>query len=270
MTTAIDAQQLADLLDDLMKWLQAHPNADIQDFADEHNCSVEDISDSWNTYFSADFSRDYKIDTDYDNDYHPAPPPHGDPQALKEYIVQEVKTYQSFTTINNIEDNSFNQQIIADDVHQDIDIDNSDNIADNGGVVVRDSELNDSNVNTGDRAVVDSDNSNVLTGDVSSSADDGSQAVNNINFGGGNTNQTSQDNSETTTTTTTDNSDNSDNRVDNTDNSDNSTNVDVEVEDSFNTETDTTTTTDTTTNTNSNNDVDTNTASGNNSSVDVI
>lgn len=245
MTTAIDAHALASLLDDLVKWLRDHPGEDLQDFADEHNCSIDDISDSWNTYFSADFSRNYKIDND--NDYHPQHPPHGDPHALKSYIVREVNTYQQYTTVNNIEDNSFNQQIIADDVHQDIDIDNSDNIADHGGVVVRDSDLDDSNINTGDRAVVDSDHSNVLTGDVSSSADDGSTAASNINFGSGNSN---------TTSTTDDHSDNSAHDSFNleTDNS-------VSTEDSFNTHTDV--------DTDVNTDVDTTTTTTSDSSTHV-
>lgn len=191
MTTALDATALADLLDDLMAWLKANPGKDLEDFADEKNCSVEDISDAWNTYFSADFSRDYKIDNDYDGGYHPSPPPHGDPQALKSYIVQEVNTYQEFTTINNIEDNSFNQQIIAGgDVNQDIDIDNSDNIADDGGVLIRDSDLDDTNVVTGDRNVVDSEDA--ITGDVTTQVEDGGQAATNIGFGSGDVNNTQQ------------------------------------------------------------------------------
>lgn len=232
MTTAIDPQALSKLLDDLMKWLRAHPGEDLQDFADDHNCSIEDISDSWNTFFSGDFSKHYKIDTDYDNHYHPQPPPHGDPHALKSYIVREVNTYQQFTTVNNIDDHSFNQQIVADKVQQDIDIDNSQHIADHGGVNVDHADLEHSNVNTGDRAVVDSDHSNVNSGDVSSHADDGSTAATNINFGGGNTNTTSDDHS------LTDNSDHSDNSAHhsfNTDTSDHSTHS---IDDSFNHPTD--------------------------------
>jgi hypothetical protein len=181
MSDTLDAQALADLLDDLLAYLKANPDADLEDFADSHGCSVDDISDSWNTYFSADFSRKYDIDTDY----HPSQPPHGDPQAIKEYIVNEVNNYQEFTTVNNIEDNSFNQQIIAGgDVNQDIDIDNSDNIADDGGVLVRDSELDDTNITTGDRNVVDSDGNNV-TGDVSTEVNGDGQAATNFNFGDG-------------------------------------------------------------------------------------
>jgi len=187
MTTAIDAQALADLLDDLMAWLRANPDADLNDFAEQHNCSVEDVSDAWNTYFSADFSRDYKFDNDIN--YNPGPPPHGNPEALKSYLVNEVNTYQQYTT--NIEDNSFNQQIIAGgDVDQDIDIDNSDNIADDGGVVVRDSSLDDSDVVTGDRNAVESED--VLTGEVGSPDDDGGQGANNINFGRGEVTNTQQ------------------------------------------------------------------------------
>ena len=181
MADTIDAAALAALLDDLLAWMKANPNGDLEDFAEEHDCSIEDISDSWNTYFSGDFSRKYDID----NDYHPSNPPHGDPEALKSYIVKEVNTYQEFTTINNIEDNSFNQQIFAKgDVNQDIDIDNSDNIADDGGVVIRDSELDDSNVVTGDRNVVDSEG-NIITGDVSTEVEGDGQAATNINFGEG-------------------------------------------------------------------------------------
>ncbi|MGQ0576319.1 MAG: hypothetical protein ACT4RN_19250 [Pseudonocardia sp.] len=188
MADTLDAAALANLLDDLMAWLKANPNGDLEDFAAEHDCSIEDVSDSWNTYFSADFSRKYDIDTEYN----PGPPPHGDPEALKSYIVKEVNTYQEFTTINNIEDNSFNQQIIAGgDVNQNIDIDNSDNIADDGGVVIRDSELDDTNVVTGDRNVVDSDGNNI-TGDVTTTAGEGGQAATNIGFGDGDINNNQQ------------------------------------------------------------------------------
>lgn len=191
MTTSLDPSTLANLLDDMMAWLKSHPGADLQDFADDRNCSIDDISDSWNTYFDADFSRDYKIDTDNDGGYHPQPPPHGDPQALKSYIVNEVNTYQQYTTINNIEDNSFNQQIIAGgDVTQDIDIDNSDNIADNGGVLIQDSDVDGSNIVTGNENVVDSED--VLTGDVTTTAGDGGQAASNINFGDGDITNTQQ------------------------------------------------------------------------------
>jgi len=232
MTTAIDAKALADMLDDLLDWLRANPGKDLSDFADAHHCSVEDIADSWNTYFSPDFTRHYKIDTDYDNHYHPAPPPHGDVKALKSYIVQEVNTYQQYTTVNNIEDNSFNQQIIADDVHQDIDIDNSDNVADHGGVVVRDSDVDDSNVVTGDHAAVGNENSNVLTGDVSSSADDGAQSATNINFGSGNDNTTTaiDDHSTTRTDNSIDDSFKTDNSIDDSFKTDNS------IDDSFKTD----------------------------------
>lgn len=182
MADTLDAQALAALLDDLLAYLKNNPDADLEDFAESHGCSVDDISDSWNTYFSADFSRKYDIDTDY----HPSHPPHGgDEKALKEYIVKEVNSYQHYTTVNNITDNSFNQQIIAGgDVNQDIDIDNSTNVADDGGVLIRDSDVDDSNIVTGDRNVVDSDG-NAVTGDVSTSADDGSQAATNFNFGDG-------------------------------------------------------------------------------------
>lgn len=182
MADTLDAHALAQLLDELMAFLKNNPDADLEDFAESHGCSIDDISDSWNTYFSADFSRKYDID----NDYHPSHPPHGGgDKALKEYIVKEVNTYQHYTTVNNITDNSFNQQIIAGgDVNQDIDIDNSTNVADDGGVLIRDSDVDDSNIVTGDRNVVDSDGNNV-TGDVHTEAGDGGQAATNFNFGDG-------------------------------------------------------------------------------------
>ncbi|MGI9001417.1 MAG: hypothetical protein ACR2GH_07090 [Pseudonocardia sp.] len=112
-----DTTSIANLLEALRVWLLANPNGDLKDFAAENGCTVEDLADSWNTYFtqSADFSRNYNIDTTQSGAvYTPAPPPHGASHAeYREYLVQEVNNYQEFTTINNIEDNSINNQIFA-------------------------------------------------------------------------------------------------------------------------------------------------------------
>ncbi|MGQ0577266.1 MAG: hypothetical protein ACT4RN_24140 [Pseudonocardia sp.] len=192
MTTA-NAIDIAELLDALKAWLSG--GGDLDEFAADSGVSVEDISDSWNTYFSPDFSRDYNINNSQSGGpaYTPQPPPAGgSPGAMKEYILQEVHNHQVFTTVNNIEDNSFNQQIVAGgDVHQDLDIDNSDNIAEDSGVVIRDSDLHDSNVVTGDDNVVDSED--VLDGDVTTTAGPGGQAQSGINFGEGEVNQNQQD-----------------------------------------------------------------------------
>ncbi|MGH3615627.1 MAG: hypothetical protein ACRDRK_24125, partial [Pseudonocardia sp.] len=194
---AIDTTSLASLLDALKAWLQANPNGDLSEFAAEHGCTVEDVSDAWNTYFTADFSRDYDLNTTQGGSqgavhYSPAPPPHSaSPAEYKQYLTQEINNYQQFTTINNIEDNSFNQQIIGSNVNQDIDIDNSDNVVGEDGVLIRDSNLDDTNVNTGDRAVQDSEE--VLTGDVTTQAGDGAQAQTGIEFGEGDLQQNQQD-----------------------------------------------------------------------------
>jgi hypothetical protein len=209
---------VAELLEALRAWLLTHPDGDLQDFADEYDVTLPELSEGWTTYFAqADFSRNYNLDTAQSGTqgasqaaaqsaaqaapaYTPSePPPYGSsPEVYKEYLTQEVNNFQEFTTINNIEDNSFNQQIIAGgDVDQDIDIDNSENTADDGGVIIDDSELDDTNVNTGDvgdEGVLQQGEDNVAnTGDVTAS-DGGAGSVfgdattvgsGNENFGSG-------------------------------------------------------------------------------------
>lgn len=152
------------LLEAFRTWLLANPNWNIQDFAEEHDTNLPELADGWNAHFAqADFSRNYDLDTSTSQSgaqgaaqaatqaaptYTPSsPPPHGSsPAEYEQYLTQEVHDYQEFSTINNIEDNSFNQQIVGSDV----DIDNSDNTVGDEGILVRDSELDGSNLNTGD------------------------------------------------------------------------------------------------------------------------
>jgi hypothetical protein len=158
---------VADLLEALRQWLLANPNGDLQDFADEHDTTPQELAEGWNTYFAqADFSRNYNLDTAQSGSqgatqaaaqaapaYTPSEPPPYDasPEEYVQYLTQEVNNYQEFTTINNIEDNSFNQQIVAGgDVNQEIDIDNSEQTATDGGVIIDDSELDDVDIATGD------------------------------------------------------------------------------------------------------------------------
>lgn len=161
---------VADLLEALRQWLLANPEGDLQDFAAEHDTTPQELTEGWNSYFAqADFSRNYDLDTAQSGSqgasqaaaqaaqaapaYTPSSPPPYDasPEEYVQYLTQEVNNYQEFTTINNIEDNSFNQQIVAGgDVNQDIDIDNSEQTATDGGVIIDDSELDDVNVSTGD------------------------------------------------------------------------------------------------------------------------
>jgi hypothetical protein len=200
MSTGIN---LAQLLEALRTWLLANPDGNLQDFAEEHDTSVPELAEAWHTYFAqADFSRNYDLDTTTTQQgaqgasqsaaqatqaapaYTPSePPPYGSStEEYAQYLTQEVNNFQEFTTINNIEnnieDNSFNQQIIGSNVDQDVDIDNSDNTVGDEGVLVRDSELADTNINTGDvddRGVLQQGDDNVAaTGDVS--ADDGGAA----------------------------------------------------------------------------------------------
>lgn len=196
----VETTSIATLLEALRAWLLNNPDGDVADFAAAHDCTVEDLSDAWNTYFTqaADFSRNYDIDTTQSGAqsgspvYSPAPPPHGSsPAEYQQYLTQEVYNYQEFVTINNIEDNSFNQQILAGgDVNQAIDIDNSENTVGEDGVLIRDSELDDTLVNTGDEAVQQQgDDNQANTGDVTAS--DGSAAsvfgdANNIGSGNDN------------------------------------------------------------------------------------
>jgi hypothetical protein len=209
---------LAELLEALREWLLANPNGDLQDFAAEHDTTPQELAEGWNTYFAqADFSRNYDLDTTTSQSgaqgatqaaqaapaYTPSePPPYGSSnEEYAQYLTQEVNNFQEFTTVNNItnniEDNSFNQQIIGSDVDQEIDIDNSDNTVGDEGVLIRDSELDDTNVNTGDvgdEGVLQQGDENVAnTGDVSAS-DGGAASVfgdastvgsGNENFGSG-------------------------------------------------------------------------------------
>ena len=187
---------LAELLEALREWLLANPNGDLQDFAAEHDTTPQELAEGWNTYFAqADFSRNYDLDTTTSQSgaqgatqaaaqaapvYTPSSPPpyNASPEEYEQYLTQEVNNFQEFTTINNItnniEDNSFNQQIIAGgDVDQDIDIDNSENTAEDGGVIIDDSELDGVNLNTGDvgeEGVLQQGDGNVAnTGDVNAS-----------------------------------------------------------------------------------------------------
>ena len=186
---------LAELLEALREWLLANPNGDLQDFAAEHDTTPQELAEGWNTYFAqADFSRNYDLDTTTSQSgaqgatqaaaqaapvYTPSSPPpyNASPEEYAQYLTQEVNNFQEFTTINNItnniEDNSFNQQIIGSNVDQDIDIDNSENTAEDGGVIIDDSELDDVNLNTGDvgeEGVLQQGDGNVAnTGDVTAS-----------------------------------------------------------------------------------------------------
>ena len=85
MADTIDARSLAELLDDLLAWMKDNPGKDLDEFAEDHDCSVEDISDAWNTFFDGDFSKKYDIDVDY----HPSTPPHGDPELRVSLLSAE-------------------------------------------------------------------------------------------------------------------------------------------------------------------------------------
>ncbi|MDF3051006.1 MAG: hypothetical protein K0R87_2644 [Pseudonocardia sp.] len=193
---ALDTTSLAALLEALRSWLIENPDGDIQEFADEHNVDVADLADGWHAYFAqADFSRNYDLGTDTTQAgaqsavqsapvYTPSePPPYGSsPEVYHEYLTQEVNNFQEFTTVNNItnniEDNSFNQQIIGSEVQQEIDIDNSDVTQGDGSVNIDESELIDSPINTGDvddgGVLQQGDGNQANTGNVSAS--DGSAA----------------------------------------------------------------------------------------------
>jgi hypothetical protein len=191
---AVETTNIADLLEALRAWLLNNPEGDLQDFAAQHDCTVEDLTDAWTTYFSqaADFSRNYDLNTTqagYQGGaqsatqaaaaYTPAPPPHGgSPAEYKQYLTQEIYNYQEYTTVNNITDNSFNQQIFAGgDVNQNIDLDHSVNTVGEDGVLIRDSELDDTLINTGDRAVQQQgDGNQANTGDVTQNVSDGGAA----------------------------------------------------------------------------------------------
>ena len=165
---ALDTTSLAALLEALRSWLIDNPDGDIQEFADEHNVDVADLADGWHAYFAqADFGRNYDLGADTTQAgaqsavqsapvYTPSePPPYGSsPEVYHEYLTQEVNNFQEFTTVNNItnniEDNSFNQQIIGSKVQQEIDIDNSDVTQGDGSVNIDDSILTESPINTGD------------------------------------------------------------------------------------------------------------------------
>lgn len=192
MTTSIES-----LIRDLLAFLEANPGSDIEDFAHDQGCSVADISEGWHNHFNeVESNRSYNIESNQGSpaSYHPAQPPRGDDDDdHKHYLNQEINNYHEYVTNNHIEDNSFNQtNFVGGDLSQEIDIDNSDNTADDGGVLIRDSEVDDSNINTGDRAVVDSERAN--TGDVKTSADDGGQAQTGLHFGDGDLKQANQAN----------------------------------------------------------------------------
>jgi hypothetical protein len=193
----LDTTSLAALLEALRNWLIENPNGDIQDFADEHNVEVADLADAWHANFvQGDFSRNYDLGTNTTQAgaqgavqaapaYTPSePPPYGSsPEVYHEYLTQEVSNYQEFTTVNNItnniEDNSFNQQIVDSEVQQEIDIDNSDVTQGDDSVNIDESDLTDSPVNTGDigedGVLQQGDGNAANTGDVT--ATDGSSAT---------------------------------------------------------------------------------------------
>lgn len=188
----VDTTSLGALLEALRSWLLANPDGDVEDFAAEHGCSVEDLAEGWNTYFTqADFSRNYNLDTAQSGAqsapaYAPSePPPYGGtPAEYQQYLTQEVYNYQQFTTVNNIEDNSINQNIVDSEVNQ--------NFGDDS-VIIDDSVLTDSPVNTGDvtdgGVLQQGDDNQANTGDVTAS--DGSAAsvfgdANNIGSGNDN------------------------------------------------------------------------------------
>lgn len=189
---------LESLIQELLEWLREHPEGDLENFAALQGCSVDDLAEGWHNHFNeVEQNRNYSIDNGPAG-YHPSHPPHGDDDA-KHYLTKEISNYYEYH--NHIEDNSTNvaNNIVAgDDVHldQDFDIDNSDNTATDGGVVVRDSEIDDSNIVTGDRNAVDSEDVN--TGDVTTNVDDGQAAVG-LNFGEGNQQQANQANEVTAT-----------------------------------------------------------------------
>ena len=158
---------LGGLLEALREWLLANPGADVQDFATEHDTSPQELAEGWNTYFAqADFSRNYNLDTAQSGSqgatqaatqaaatsapvYVPSSPPPYDasPEEYVQYLTQEVNNFQEFTTINNIEDNSINTQIQA---GGDVDFDIEQNRAEDGSVIIDDSNLDDVDLNTGD------------------------------------------------------------------------------------------------------------------------
>ncbi|HVL84999.1 MAG TPA: hypothetical protein VM367_12035, partial [Pseudonocardia sp.] len=186
-TTSIES-----LIQELLAWLEDNPEGDLQDFAELQGCTVGDIAEGWHNHFNEiEANRNYSIDNGPAS-YHPSHPPHGDDEDAKHYLVREVSNYYEYNS--HIEDNStnVNQNIIAGgdvDIDQDFDIDNSDNVASDGGVVVRDSDVDDSNLVTGDRNAVDS--TGVNTGDVTTDVDDGQAAVG-LNFGSGDVQQANQ------------------------------------------------------------------------------
>ena len=193
----LDTTSLAALLEALRNWLIENPNGDIQEFADEHGVEVADLADAWQANFvQGDFSRNYDLDTNTTQAgaqgavqaapaYTPSePPPYGSsPEVYHEYLTQEVNNFQEFTTVNNItnniEDNSFNQQIVDSEVQQEIDIDNSDVEQGDNSVNIDESELLDSPVNTGNvgpgGVLQQGDGNAANTGDVT--ATDGSSAT---------------------------------------------------------------------------------------------
>jgi hypothetical protein len=173
------------LIRELLAFLKDNPNADIAEFAELQGCTVEDVAEGWSNYFNdVDFSRENNIDNNVGS-YHPThPPKSGDEEAHKHYLTQEVKNYHEYTTINNIDDHSFNQSIFAGGdlkLDQDFDIDNSTNTAGDGGVVIRESSVGD--VNTGDVKAEDGSAGSVF-GDATSvgggndNFGDGQNAVN--------------------------------------------------------------------------------------------
>ena len=187
------------LIEDLLEFLRKNPDGDVADFAADHGCTVEDVAEGWSNYFnSVEFNRGNVNNIDSPSGYTPSAHPSGGGEAAdKEWITREVQNFYEYNTTNNIhnEDNSFNQNIQAlgdVDLDQDLDIDNSDNTVGDKGILIRDSDVDESNLNTGDRAVQDSEDVN--TGDVTTTASGGGQANSGLNFGDGNLQQANQAN----------------------------------------------------------------------------
>jgi hypothetical protein len=169
MTTGTTGE-LAQVLEALRTWLIGHPNGNIQDFADDHNTTPQELAEGWNTFFAqADFSRNYNLDTAQSGAqgatqaatqaaansapvYVPSSPPPYDasPEEYVQYLTQEVNNYQHFTTVNNIHDESINQVINTGGGDFNQEIDQSEQTVGEGGVLIDDSTLDDVDINTGD------------------------------------------------------------------------------------------------------------------------
>jgi len=149
------------LIQDLLDYFQNNPNATVEQFASQEGCSVDDVYEAYNTAAR-------QVASQGGGQVAVQEIPHGASAAQAQSIIQE-----NITQITNI-DNSRTANVFGDNAN----IDQGDNTATDGGVVIDDSTLDDSNVNTGDRAVT-GDNNQAVTGDVTA----GDQGQNAINFG---------------------------------------------------------------------------------------